>query len=70
MDAKKIGQRLRELRGDRKQSEVARAADIAITALSMYEGGKRIPTDGIKIRLAEYFDVSVGALFFNEGGHK
>ena len=64
MDAKKIGARLRELRGDRPQREVAEACGVSGMAISLYESGERIPRDEIKTALAEYFKVSVGSIFF------
>lgn len=60
----KIGQKLRELRGERSVSEVANAVGIAQSTLSMYENGDRIPRDSIKIKLARYFDVSIEELFY------
>ena len=61
-----IGQRLKELRGSRPQIEVARAVGITTMALSQYETDKRTPRDGIKVRLADYYKVSVESLFFNK----
>lgn len=67
MDAKTIGRKLRELRGVfRTQEEVAKAVGIERSALSRYEKGEQIPTDRVKLALAEYYGVSVGALFFGE----
>lgn len=60
----KVGQKLRELRGERSASEVAKAVGIAQSTLSMYENGDRIPRDSIKIKLARYFDVSIEELFY------
>jgi len=64
MDAKKIGEKLAELRGERSQEEVAKAVGISVSALSMYEQGNRIPRDNIKIRLATYYETPVYAIFF------
>lgn len=67
MDAKAIGQKLRELRGVfRTQEEVAKAIGIERSVLSRYENGDQIPSDKVKLALAEYYGVSVGALFFGE----
>ena len=67
MDAVKIGRRLRELRGfDRTQEEVANSINIDRSMISLYESGKAIPTDEIKIALADYYGVSVGSLFYAE----
>ena len=64
MDAKKIGARLRELRGDRSQKEVADACGVTDMAISLYESGDRIPRDETKILLAAYFGVTVESIFF------
>lgn len=70
MDAKEIGRKLRELRGVfRTQDEVAKAIGIDRSVLSLYENGERIPTDRVKLALAEYYGVTVGALFFAEERH-
>lgn len=65
MDAKKIGSRLTQLRGDKSQQEVAKAVSISPSALSMYENGERIPKDEIKEKLAAHYGTSVQALFFD-----
>jgi len=64
MDAMAIGRKLKECRGARTQEEVAKSVGITRSALNMYELGCRIPRDNIKCRLADYYGVSVGALFF------
>ena len=64
MDSKAIGKRLIKLRGDRSRKEVSDALNISRSALSMYENGERIPRDEIKIRIAEYYDTSIEALFY------
>lgn len=64
MDAKKIGERLIGLRGNRTQSEVAKDVGISISALAMYEKGERIPRDNIKIRLSEYYSKPITDIFF------
>ena len=66
LDAKKIGERLKRLRGSRSQKEVADACDVTDMAISLYESGERIPRDEIKVRLAKYFEVSVESIFFND----
>lgn len=60
------GEKLRKLRGDKSQEEVARAVFISDSALSSYENGDRIPRDDVKRRLAEYYGKTVGEIFFNE----
>lgn len=64
MDAVDIGKRLIELRGNRTQEEVARANDISVSAIGMYERGERIPRDELKIKLAAYYNKSVQEIFF------
>lgn len=63
------GEKLRALRGSQTQDVVAQAIGITKSALSMYETGKRIPRDEIKLRLAHYYGLSVEFLFFTGGEH-
>ena len=60
------GEKLKALRGDKSQSEVAKAVFISDSALSSYENGDRVPRDDVKKRLAEYYGKTVGEIFFNE----
>ena len=64
------GKRLLDLRGNRSRSEVAKAVNIATSTLSMYELEHRIPRDPIKIKLAQYYGVTVQEIFFNENCHE
>ena len=64
MDPKKIGAKLKELRGDKSLQEVSEDLGISQSALSMYENGERIPRDEIKIKIASYYDTSIEALFY------
>ena len=64
MDKSAIGQRLRELRGDRTQEAVATAVEVSPMAISKYETGQMIPADDVKIKLAAYFNTTVDAIFF------
>ena len=61
-----IGEKLRELRGEKSQEEVARAVFVSDSAMSAYENDTRIPRDGVKRRLASYYGKSVGEIFFDE----
>lgn len=61
-----IGKKLRALRGKRTQSEVAQALRITKSALAMYERDERIPRDEIKIRIAKYYNETIGSLFYAE----
>lgn len=65
-----IADKLIELRGNRSQEEVAKAINISISALSMYENGSRIPRDEVKIKLAKYYGKSVQFIFFDNNDTK
>ena len=60
-----MGQKLALLRGNKTLAEVANDLRISKSALAMYETGRRIPRDQIKIRIAEYYGKSVAYIFFN-----
>ena len=64
MDAKAIGERLVELRGERTQAEIAKELKISVSALSMYERGERVPRDNIKIRIATLFRKPICEIFY------
>ncbi len=64
MNKQSIGEKLRELRGERSREEVAVAARVTASAIWMYEAGQRIPSDEIKVRLANYFKTTVEDIFF------
>ena len=70
MDATYMAQKLVGLRGKKTQKEVAEAVKISKSALGMYEKGKRIPRDEIKMRIANYYGKSVGFIFFNPNCHE
>lgn len=59
-----VGERLLKLRGDHTQQEVADSIGVTVSAIGMYERGERIPRDEIKIKLAEFYNTSVQAIFF------
>lgn len=65
IDSKVIGERLRELRGSRSRSEIAKEANISVSALAMYEIGERIPRDEVKVALARIYNQTVESLFYN-----
>lgn len=65
MDRVEIGKRLRELRGTRTIQEVSDATGIGWSTVCMYELGYRMPSDDNKIKLANYYNVTVGQLFFD-----
>jgi len=64
VDPKIIGERLIVLRADKNRQDVAKELGISLSALQMYENGKRIPRDEIKARIAKYYQVSIESIFF------
>ena len=58
------GLRLKKLRQEKKlkQSELAKILNISPSAIGMYETNKREPDDALKIRIANFFNVSVAYL--------
>ena len=66
MNTEKMGQTLRELRGQVPMESVVNAVGISKSALSMYERGERTPRDRVKLRLARFYGKSVEFIFFNE----
>lgn len=67
MDIDRIRKRLIELRGEKSQAQVANDLGISDSAISAYEQGDRIPRDEVKIRIANYYGVSVESIFFDNG---
>ena len=64
MDAHRIGKRLVALRGARRREEVAKAVGVSFSALCMYETGRRVARDEVKLRLADYYGVPMESIFF------
>lgn len=54
---------LRESRGLSK-AKLAKFIGVSPAAISSYERGERIPRDEIKVRIAEYFGVSIIDVFY------
>ena len=65
MNLQKIGQKLIKLRGTKSREQVAVDLGISYSAVVSYELGERIPRDEIKIKIAKYYGVDVGELFFS-----
>lgn len=72
MDAGRIGGKLKALREGKNETmeQLAEALGVSMSAIAMYETGKRIPRDEIKIRIAEYFSVPVESIFFPNKQHE
>lgn len=60
-----IPERLRNLRGDKSQKEVAEAIGISQSSYAMYETGDRVPNDENKRKLAAFFKKTVQEIFFD-----
>ncbi len=68
MDKKLIGQRIRRLREEKRQTKryVAKQLGISYSALCQFEYGIMVPGDDLKMQIAKYFGTTVGKLFFAE----
>lgn len=69
MDRKEIARRLIEARGGMSQVEAASKIGIKRSALSMYEIGKRVPKDDVKMKICATYQIPMQELFFKEAGH-
>lgn len=65
MDKMKIAETLVKLRGNRTQAEIAADLGISQSALAMYETGQRIPSDEVKIKIANRYKKSVQSIFYS-----
>lgn len=61
---KTLGERIKELREDNdiSQKDFAMKINVSNTTLSMYESNKRVPSDDVKKKIADYFNVSLDYL--------
>lgn len=66
------GIRLKELREKKglNQSDLAKLLNISASAIGMYETDKREPDDNLKIKFANFFNVTVDYLMGNESNNK
>lgn len=62
----KVAKKLVSLRGTKTREEVAKAIKVSISAIAMYENGYRMPRDETKIKIADYYGVSVEQIFFEQ----
>ena len=58
-------EKLKELRGKKTQKDVATAIGVEQSTYSLYERGKRIPSDTVKRRISKYYGISVQELFYS-----
>ena len=59
-----VGKRLRELRGIRTRTGLARELGIPYSTLQSYEDGTRNPPEEFKDKVAKYFGVSKKSIFY------
>lgn len=59
-----IGEKLKQLRGEKSLDEIAATLGISKQAVSNYENDIRIPRDEIKLKIAKYFGKTVDEIFF------
>ncbi len=59
-----LGERLKQLRSEKEisQTQLAKEFNIARSTLSQYESNQRTPSDELKIKFSEYFNVSLDYL--------
>lgn len=59
-----IGEKLKKLRGNKRQIEIAKELGILPSAYSNYENDYRIPNDETKKKIADYYKKTVDEIFF------
>ena len=59
---------LRERKG-LTQTAVAKALKVNVTTYNAWETGQNIPRDEMKVRIAEFYGLSVGYIFFKPIAH-
>ena len=63
-----VGEKLRALRGEVTQAELAQQLGVTPQAISQYEHGTRIPKDDIKLRYAKLYGKHVIDIFYSQEG--
>lgn len=71
MEGNYIAENLRYLRKKKgvTQAEIARALGVPATTYNAWETGQNIPRDQMKQAIADYYDRTVGFIFFNRITH-
>lgn len=64
-----VGEKLRDLRGNKSKSAVAKAIGVSESAYVKYERNERVPRDEVKKRIASFFNKSVEEIFFGNVEH-
>lgn len=69
IDKMEMARRLRDARGKMSVRDAAEAIGVSRSTLSMYEIGRRVPKDEIKIRIAAVYGVPIQDLFYGGDCH-
>lgn len=66
-----FGNSIKTLREKRNlsQLQLSEAIGVSPSSITMYEREERIPRDSVKIKIANFFDVTVESIFFTEEQH-
>lgn len=64
-DKREVGERLKRLRGSRTLDEIGAALGVTSMAVSLWERGERMPSDEMKVKIANYYRKPVTVLFFS-----
>ncbi|EJR56171.1 hypothetical protein IIM_01263 [Bacillus cereus VD107] len=65
MEKRKVAENLVSLRNGKSREKVAEEIGISVSTLQMYENAKRVPKDSIKVKLANFYGVTVQSIFFD-----
>ncbi|MCU5128957.1 MULTISPECIES: helix-turn-helix transcriptional regulator [Bacillus] len=65
MEKRKVAENLVSLRNGKSREKIAEEIGISVSTLQMYENAKRIPKDSIKVKLANFYGVTVQSIFFD-----
>lgn len=59
-----IGEKLKKLRGNKSQTELAKELGILPSVYSNYENNYRVSNDEVKKKIARYYKKTVDEIFF------
>ena len=60
------GNRLKQLRGIRTKTGLAREIGVSYSAYCFYEAGLRNPSGHVKQKIADYYNMPVEAIFYTD----
>lgn len=71
LSPQKIGESIVKLRNNRNltQEEFGKEIGISASAVTMYETGRRVPRDEIKVKIANFFGVPIERIFYQKKLH-